>query len=214
MSNVFGEVASAVGAAAFGGSNQQQGGQPGEPPQPGESIFKASNHPTALMFHLGFKTAALVMYILGGLISSSFVFSFVIVTLLLAFDFWTVKNVTGRLLVGLRWWNEVNEDGTNEWRFESREDTSRIADIDSRVFWLTLWVTPLVWSLFMISTLLSFNWGWLLCTVVANVLSAANLYGYVRCSRAAKDKVGSLATSVAAGMFSQGLSSRFGGGAA
>jgi hypothetical protein len=29
------------------------------------------------------------------------------VTLLLAFDFWTVKNVTGRLLVGLRWWNEV-----------------------------------------------------------------------------------------------------------
>ncbi len=27
--------------------------------------------------------------------------------LLLAFDFWTVKNVSGRLLVGLRWWNEV-----------------------------------------------------------------------------------------------------------
>lgn len=26
---------------------------------------------------------------------------------LLAFDFWTVKNVSGRLLVGLRWWNKV-----------------------------------------------------------------------------------------------------------
>jgi hypothetical protein len=46
-------------------------------------------------------------YLFSSLISSSFVFSFVMVTLLLAFDFWTVKNVTGRLLVGLRWWNEV-----------------------------------------------------------------------------------------------------------
>lgn len=111
-------------------------------------------------------------------------------------------------MVGLRWWNEVKEDGTNEWRFESREDTSRIADIDSRVFWLTLWLTPLVWSFFFISTFLSLNWGWLLCTVVANVLSGANLYGYIKCSRAAKEKVGSLATSVAANMFA----SRFGGG--
>ena len=41
--------------------------------------------------------------------------------LLLAADFWTVKNITGRLLVGLRWWNKVNEDGTSEWVFESRK---------------------------------------------------------------------------------------------
>ena len=28
------------------------------------------------------------------------------------------KNVSGRLLVGLRWWNEVTDEGGN-WRFES-----------------------------------------------------------------------------------------------
>jgi hypothetical protein len=88
------------------------------------------------------------------------------VVLLLAFDFWTVKNVSGRLLVGLRWWNEVREDGTNEWRFESREDTSRISDLDSRVFWLTLWVMPLVWGIFTVSTFFSFNYGWMLCCLV------------------------------------------------
>jgi hypothetical protein len=38
---------------------------------------------------------------------------------LLASDFWTVKNVTGRLLVGLRWWNNIKDDGENEWVFES-----------------------------------------------------------------------------------------------
>jgi hypothetical protein len=51
-----------------------------------------------------------------------------------------VKNVSGRLLVGLRWWNKVrvdvstlasmcvrssnmkvNDDGSNEWMFESRQ---------------------------------------------------------------------------------------------
>ena len=46
---------------------------------------------------------------------------FIAVILLLAFDFWTVKNVTGRLLVGLRWWNRVKEDGTSEWVFESKQ---------------------------------------------------------------------------------------------
>jgi len=30
-----------------------------------------------------------------------------------------VKNVTGRLLVGLRWWNEGNSETGNAWRFES-----------------------------------------------------------------------------------------------
>ena len=46
---------------------------------------------------------------------------FITVILLLAFDFWTVKNVTGRLLVGLRWWNRVKEDGSSEWVFEAKQ---------------------------------------------------------------------------------------------
>ena len=41
--------------------------------------------------------------------------------LLLAFDFWTVKNVSGRLMVGLRWWSEVRADGSTDWKFEAQE---------------------------------------------------------------------------------------------
>mmetsp|Transcript_56839 Transcript_56839/g.118878 ORF Transcript_56839/g.118878 Transcript_56839/m.118878 type:complete len:224 (-) Transcript_56839:24-695(-) len=212
MAGILGEVASAVArnlvndatAAPAGGDAAQQQSQDG--------VLKRSNHPTALLFHVGFKAGAIVMYLFGSAISSSFVFSFVIVVLLLAFDFWTVKNVSGRLLVGLRWWNEVREDGSNEWRFESREDTSRIADVDSRIFWLTLWVMPVVWGFFAVSTFFSFNYGWMLCTLVALSLSCANLYGYVKCSRAAKAKVGSFASSVATGVLQQSIASRFGGG--
>jgi hypothetical protein len=55
----------------------------------------------------------------------SYVLTFVMVTILSAMDFWTVKNVSGRLLVGLRWWNDVDEAGQNHWRFESFEARGR-----------------------------------------------------------------------------------------
>jgi len=37
--------------------------------------------------------------------------TFILVILCVSFDFWTVKNVTGRLLVNLRWWSEIDEMG-------------------------------------------------------------------------------------------------------
>lgn len=46
---------------------------------------------------------------------------FILVVLLLAADFWNVKNVSGRLLVGLRWWNESSADGSSIWVFETAD---------------------------------------------------------------------------------------------
>ena len=42
-------------------------------------------------------------------------------TILLSADFWLVKNVSGRLLAGLRWWNVVDETSQNQstWKFEA-----------------------------------------------------------------------------------------------
>ena len=78
-------------------------------------------HPHASAFAVVFKATALVAYLLLTLFFDSFVLIFVVCVTLLSLDFWTVKNVSGRLLVGLRWWNEVRDDGTSEWHFESRE---------------------------------------------------------------------------------------------
>lgn len=63
---------------------------------------------------------------LCGWFSDSFITSFVFVILLLSADFWTVKNITGRLLVGLRWWNYVDDAGASHWVFESRKVNSRV----------------------------------------------------------------------------------------
>ena len=79
-------------------------------------------HPVAAFFHVFFRATALLVYLfLSYFFSDSFVELFIAVILLLAFDFWTVKNVTGRLLVGLRWWNRVKEDGSSEWVFEAKQ---------------------------------------------------------------------------------------------
>lgn len=32
-----------------------------------------------------------------------------------------LQNITGRLMVGLRWWNHVDDDGRSHWVFESRK---------------------------------------------------------------------------------------------
>lgn len=84
-----------------------------------QAVVKAMKHPTAGLFHLLFKVLALTLYMFGSWITSNFVILFVIIELCLAFDFWTVKNITGRYMVGLRWWNKINENGDSTWMYET-----------------------------------------------------------------------------------------------
>ena len=48
-------------------------------------------------------------YLCGDLVAP--VPFFIMGTIFSALDFWVVKNVTGRLLVGLRWWSGYDEKG-------------------------------------------------------------------------------------------------------
>lgn len=67
--------------------------------------LKRAAHPVACIATLGFKAAAIFFYIVIGSIIDSSILTFIFVILLSSLDFWTVKNITGRLLVGLRWWS-------------------------------------------------------------------------------------------------------------
>ncbi|OXU23233.1 hypothetical protein TSAR_015723 [Trichomalopsis sarcophagae] len=162
-------------------------------------------HPYVTMFHLGFRALALVTYLFCGFWSSSFIGSFVSVVLLLSMDFWTVKNITGRLMVGLRWWNYVDDNGVSHWVFESRKvhgnlktndhykptsdkcpvfqgaQQNRINPAESRIFWLALIISPLLWCIFSLVALFGFKAKWLLLATIGGILNGANLYGYVKC---------------------------------
>ena len=56
-------------------------------------------HPVVTFSHLFFRFSALFLYLFGGFFSSSFIGLFVVIVLLLSLDFWTVKNITGRIMV-------------------------------------------------------------------------------------------------------------------
>lgn len=72
---------------------------------------------------------------------------FILTLLLLSADFYYLKNIAGRRLVGLRWWNEVNtSSGDSHWVFESSDPNVRtITATDKRFFWLSLYLTPALW---------------------------------------------------------------------
>jgi len=168
-------------------------------PQSGNNFlgetFSQSSHPIVCVLHLLFKGLALFFYVFGGWFAgdgkggnsgANFITVTVICILLLAADFWVVKNITGRLLVGLRWWNQVEGDKTT-WIFESAQDRN-VNKFDSSVFWTVLYATPVVWSALMIIGILKFNLGWLIVVLMAFALSSANVYGYYKCSSDQKAK--------------------------
>jgi Eukaryotic protein of unknown function (DUF846) len=150
--------------------------------------LKQSSHPTVIVFHMLFKGVALFFYLTGDFWvggndkdGGRFITWAVICTLLLAADFWVVKNVTGRLLVGLRWWNKVQDEDTL-WIFESAEDKV-VNKFDRSVFWTVLYATPVVWAVLFVYGLITFEFSWLMIVVMAIALSMANVYGYYKCSK-------------------------------
>jgi len=143
--------------------------------------LKQSSHPTVIVFHLLFKSLAVLFYVFGGIfVGNNFIARTVVCILLLAADFWVVKNVTGRLLVGLRWWNKVEDESTT-WIFESAEDKV-VNAFDRNMFWSVLYGTPLVWAGLFVLCILKFNFKWLMIVFIALSLSMANVYGYYKCS--------------------------------
>lgn len=143
-------------------------------------------HPWTRFFHVLFKIAAGVLYLLASFLPVDFTVMFTVILVLVVADFWTVKNVSGRLLVGMRWWNDVSEAGEG-WRFESLVEGQRdVNKQDKWWFWLALVVTPAFWSLFGFLSLIRLKLDWVLLCVIALVLSVSNLWGYFRCSREAK----------------------------
>lgn len=165
-----------------------------------------SAHPVALGFFLLFKVAALLTYLFGLLFTDNFILIFVFVILLLAADFWTTKNISGRLLVGLRWWNETSEAGESVWVFESADPSRAINATDSRFFWWGMYAVPVLWIGFAIIAVIRLHFIWLTLVVIAITLSIANTLAFSRCDKFSK------ANSIVSGGMGSSLTSRLGRG--
>jgi len=87
--------------------------------------------------------------------------------------------------VGLRWWNEITEEGNSVWRFESKEDRSQLNSLEITVFWGSLALFTVSWVIFAIKNILTLSPLWFIVDMVGVSLCSANLIGYFKCARAA-----------------------------
>ncbi|GAA6059385.1 hypothetical protein JCM10212_003283 [Sporobolomyces blumeae] len=165
---------------------------------PEASIWKQSAHPVALLFLFLFRCLAIATYLLCGFFSSSYVFSTVLVVVLLSLDFWTVRNVSGRVLVGLRFWNQVDEDGTSFWVFESRSPDQPANAVDAKMFWIAMYSFPAAWVLLLFVGILKFNLSFLPIVILALVFNLTNTVGYTYVRQEDRDAKRRWATGMAA----------------
>jgi len=149
------------------------------------------------------------MYLFGLLFIKNFILVFILTLLLLSADFYYLKNIAGRRLVGLRWWNEVNmSNGDSHWVFESSDPNTRVINAtDKKFFWLSLYTTPALWIGLAILALVRLqNVIWLSLVAIALILTITNTVAFSRCDRFSQ------ASTLASSALSGGIASNIAGG--
>lgn len=160
--------------------------------------LKESSHPVALLFYIFFRVSPIFIYLFGnifiGIITkkNKFILHFIIIVLLISADFWNLKNITGRLLVGLRWWNEINViqsssgEFENVWVFETADPNRIINPIDAKMFWTLLYVQPIAWTVLGLLALFKLQFLYLLLIVISIALSSTNAMAFTKCDKFGK----------------------------
>eukprot|EP01016_Furgasonia_blochmanni_P034249 TRINITY_DN3671_c0_g1_i1.p1 TRINITY_DN3671_c0_g1~~TRINITY_DN3671_c0_g1_i1.p1 ORF type:complete len:293 (-),score=68.83 TRINITY_DN3671_c0_g1_i1:41-919(-) len=161
--------------------------------------FTKAAHPWACFFHFIFKVGAALSYLFLYFIYGK-VTTFIFVVLFSSFDFWTVKNITGRLLVGLRWWNDIKEDGTETWVFESYDMKVEHNPIDKHIFWWSQGIATAFWAFILFINIITFTPYWGIASGIAFGLTGTNFYGYYKCSKDHQNKMNDMIRGTASGM--------------
>ena len=126
------------------------------------------------------------------------------VILLGSVDFWITKNISGRFLVGLRWWNEVKKDGKEVWIFESKNEKSE-ATADKSVFWTSVYMNGGGWAILFLFKLITLSITNAIIAFTMLVFAGVNLYGFYKCSKEQQNKISKLGTRVASDLAKQGI---------
>ena len=156
-------------------------------------ILSSSSHAYVLVFHVGVKLVAVLSYMLMFFVLEGFVVAFMSTVVALAVDFWFTKNVSGRLLAGMRWWSYVREDGTSEWKFETlgEAEMAQLNNLDKQVFWKSLYLFAAYWVLAAVFNLVTLDANNFVLCVIGATFATSNVLGYRKCAKA-KNQISAL----------------------
>jgi hypothetical protein len=156
-------------------------------------VISKSSSPGTAAVHIILKIAIVAAYLILPLIITSFTV-LVVVVIGAAMDFWIVKNLAGRLLVGLRWWIDFDENGEESWKFECKVDERGNSPASEKAFWWTLALFTLVWVLLSVINILKIDLTQITICLFCTALLAFNLYSYYKCSKVQSENVQRLMT--------------------
>ena len=163
-------------------NNEMQGQQGKKQKYKITDIYRKSSNPIVALITIGLKLLALFCFLILDFIASD-AFVMIVVILLVAADFWYTKNISGRILVGLRWWNKFNPDTQQDiWSFESKNEIKE-ASIDRNTFWLSLYGFTGAWLALFIWECVIFNFMWGFLCLICLAIAGTNTYGFFRCSK-------------------------------
>lgn len=163
-------------------------------------------HPVACLFHVTFKLVAVLAYLFLGLFANKNITVFITVLLCQCLDFWLTKNVTGRYLIGLRWWSaseisaeegledeneaeETDEPKEDSWHFEFYTNKVVNSQFDSSIFWVSQAASAIFWSVFLVIKVIGLSLFWGMLVFICASLSVLNLYAFYLCNKDHDDKM-------------------------
>ena len=166
-----------------------------------DKFLKNSSHPIICLFTVLFKVLSLLSFLILEKLTEKKSVIYLATILFGSADFWVTKNISGRLLVGLRWWNEVKENGEEVWIFESKNEKKE-ATSDKSVFWICLYLTPIVWFILIIFNI--FQPARFIIGLICLIFTGTNLYGYFKCSKDQQGKLKSFGGKLAVNTIKKG----------
>ena len=122
-----------------------------------DDSLKRDRRSTPMVFHCLFKCLQVALYLFIG---DDGVITFLLTSIFIVVDFWTVKNVTGRMLVGLRWWTVTDEKGNEVHYFENYDFKTEQKNLGSTVFWGGQIGITFFWSLFLFFNIIRLKLFW------------------------------------------------------
>eukprot|EP01017_Pseudomicrothorax_dubius_P012257 TRINITY_DN1491_c0_g1_i2.p1 TRINITY_DN1491_c0_g1~~TRINITY_DN1491_c0_g1_i2.p1 ORF type:complete len:182 (+),score=18.55 TRINITY_DN1491_c0_g1_i2:244-789(+) len=144
--------------------------------------IKQASHPCTCLTTSLFKLSVVVCYFVLSLVLER-LYCLIITVVISAFDFWFVKNIAGRYLIGMRWWSEIQPDGRDFWVFECRLNEDHVNPVDKNFFWWSQIIATLIWLVTTVIRVISFEFFEGGITGFVFVLNAVNLIAYYNCSK-------------------------------
>lgn len=153
------------------------------------------SRPYICLLHIFFKVTAVLSYLFLGFVYNSNMIQFLVSFGSMMVDFWITKNLTGRLLVGMRWWSDEDDESSESGAhkellfYESYDADLNFHSFDTSIFWGGMVGSCGFWLFVALGKVLSLDLLWGMVTVTGLLLNWTNLKSYYKCYKFHKLKV-------------------------